>query len=227
MSRPHTVLIAAPHLLSALTARMKQEGGEWIAFTDTDALKALDVITRQRPDVVALERLFADTPRGIALIQRIKADPALAALVIRIVSLDAQATDAPVPSPSDEIRKPTAGAAVAAVLPSAGPLDARGTRRVPRFKVASSLEVLVDGNRSSLIDLSTSGAQVVSQIVLKPNQRVRMSFYDDHGTVRVGAMIAWASFEMPPDSGPRYRVGLEFVAADPRAIEAYLLRHKA
>ena len=206
---------------------MKQEGGEWIAFTDTDALKALDVITRQRPDVVALERLFADTPRGIALIQRIKADPALAALVIRIVSLDAQATDAPVPSPSDEIRKPTAGAAVAAVLPSAGPLDARGTRRVPRFKVASSLEVLVDGNRSSLIDLSTSGAQVVSQIVLKPNQRVRMSFYDDHGTVRVGAMIAWASFEMPPDSGHRYRVGLEFVAADPRAIEAYLLRHKA
>jgi CheY-like chemotaxis protein len=227
VSRPHTVLIAAPHLLSALTARMKQEGGEWIAFTDTDALKALDVITRQRPDVVALERLFADTPRGIALIQRIKADPALAALVIRIVSLDAQATDAPVPSPSDETHKPTAGAAVAAVLPSAGPLDGRGTRRVPRFKVASSVEVLVDGNRSSLIDLSTSGAQVVSQIVLKPNQRVRLSLYDDHGTVRVGAMIAWASFEMPPDSGPRYRVGLEFVAADPRAIEAYLLRHKA
>jgi PilZ domain len=214
-------------MLSALTARMKQEGGEWIAFTDTDALKALDVITRQRPDVVALERLFADTPRGIALIQRIKADPALAALVIRIVSLDAPATDAPVPLPSDETQRPTAGAAVAAVLPSAGPLDGRGTRRVPRFKVASSVEVLVDGNRSSLIDLSTSGAQVVSQIVLKPNQRVRLSLYDDHGTVRVGAMIAWASFEMPPDSGPRYRVGLEFVAADPRAIEAYLLRHKA
>src|SRR5262249_40310607 len=223
-----TVLIAAPHRLPAFTSRAAQDGGELLAFPDSDALRALDVILRQRPDVVALEQLFADSPRGTALIERIKADPALTTLEIRIVSLDVATTtrDLPMPVPADTL-KPAGGAAVAAVLPSAAPLDHRGTRRVQRFKAAEAVEVLVDGNRAALIDLSTGGAQVVSPIVLKPNQRVRVSLYDDQGTVRVGAIVAWAAFEMPPGTGPCYRVGLEFVAADPRAVEAYLLRHKA
>ena len=36
----------------------------------------------------------------------------------------------------------------------------------------------VDGNPAALVDLSTVGAQVVSPTVLKPNQRVRVSFGD-------------------------------------------------
>jgi len=227
VSRPRTVLIAAQHRLSAYTARAQQDGGEWLAFPDSDALRALDVILRQRPDVVALEQLFVDSPRGAALIERIKADPALTTLEIRIVSLDSVTTrDQTTASPPADALKTAAGAAVAAVLPSAAPLDGRATRRVTRFKMAA-VEVLVDGNRATLIDLSTGGAQVVSPIVLKPNQRVRVSLYHDQGTVRVGAIVAWAAFEMPPGTGPCYRVGLEFIAADPRAVEAYLLRHKA
>ena len=46
---------------------------------------ALDAITRDRPQIIALERDFASSRRGVALMNRIKADPALASTEIRIV----------------------------------------------------------------------------------------------------------------------------------------------
>lgn len=46
---------------------------------------ALDVITRERPQIIALERGFASSRRGVALMNRIKADPALSGSEIRIV----------------------------------------------------------------------------------------------------------------------------------------------
>jgi hypothetical protein len=49
------------------------------------------------------------------------------------------------------------------------------------------VEVAIDGNVATLIDLSIIGAQVVSQTILKPNQRVRMSIGDTSRPVRFGA----------------------------------------
>ena len=46
---------------------------------------ALDVIARDRPQIIALERDFASSRRGVALMNRIKADPTLASAEIRIV----------------------------------------------------------------------------------------------------------------------------------------------
>jgi hypothetical protein len=86
--------------------------------------------------------------------------------------------------------------------------------------------VLVDGNAATLIDMSPLGAQVVSLTVLKPNQRVRVTLADEAGTLRMSALIAWASFEIPPAAGPRYRAGLEFVNADAAALNAFRLRHQ-
>ena len=70
-----TVLIAAPEHLHAL----KEGFGDALAFSDADALKALEAITREKPKAVVLEQLFAATSRGAALIKRIKADPRSAA----------------------------------------------------------------------------------------------------------------------------------------------------
>jgi CheY-like chemotaxis protein len=81
-----TVLIAAPDLLSALTRR--EDLMRAVTFSDEDARAALDVITKQPPRLVALDRLFASTPRGAALIERIRRDPALAACEIRLVASD-------------------------------------------------------------------------------------------------------------------------------------------
>jgi hypothetical protein len=72
-----TVLIGATELLPALKERAGSLG-ETIAFSNLEAVKALETIVKRRPDVIALERLFAASPRGAAFIQRVKADPTLA-----------------------------------------------------------------------------------------------------------------------------------------------------
>jgi hypothetical protein len=215
------VLIAAPDLMPALKERTAVDGGELLAFTDSDALRALDVITKRRPTTVALERAFAATPRGAALINRIKADPALSQSEIRVVSHDssyARIASTRTADPSPAI------AAVAETPPEAtDPLDEEGTRGARRVTIASGVDVLIDGSPATLIDLSTSGAQVLSATALKPNQRVRVAFADERGTVRLSATVAWASFEIPP----RYRAGVRFLGGDGAAIEAYALRHRA
>lgn len=210
------VLIAPSEHLPALK-QLTQDAGEVLAFADTDALRALDAITRQRPGVIALERMFASTSRGAALINRIKADPALGACEIRIVAHDA------VPAPVTTAARPAATAAVAVEERPAAPLDQRGTRRAPRVRISDGVDVAVDGNTARLIDLSIVGAQVVSPVILKPNQRVRVSLPDAQRPIRVSAAVAWAFFEMPKGTpAPQYRAGIEFFDADPAAVQKFI-----
>jgi hypothetical protein len=117
---------------------------------------------------------------------------------------------------------------VPAVAPAApvAPLDQRGTRRAPRFRIAAKVEIQVDGHPATLVDLSTVGAQVVSVGALKPNQRVRITMGDAKVSLRFNAAVAWAKFEIPPGSGPRYRAGLDFVDADHKSVDAFCARHK-
>jgi hypothetical protein len=227
-----TVLIAAEDLLPALKEQALEDDGELIAFTDTDALRALDIISRRRPRVVALERTFAATPRGAALINRIKADPTLSGAEIRVVSHDvdsrivspaAAGARAAVPEPIRST-SPAPAPTSAAVITPAPPLDKRGTRRSQRYPIAGAVEVIVDGNTATLVDLSTIGAHVLSATILKPNQKVRMTVADDQITIRLNAVVAWAFFEMPPKIGPRYRAGIEFLDANAADVDAYRLR---
>ena len=229
MTQPCTVLIGAPDLLPVLKKRTGDGTSEMIVFSDADALHALDVITKRRPRLVALERLFAATPRGAALINRIKADPTLVQSEIRVVSHDTDYSRVLTRANGDAAAAGTGGvAAPSATAPdtTAAPLDQRGTRRAPRFSIAAKVEVTVDGNTAALVDLSLVGAQVIGAGVLKPNQRVRMALSDEAGILRFNASVAWAKFEIPPGSGPRYRAGIDFVDADPAGVEAYCARHR-
>jgi hypothetical protein len=231
VSPPCTVLIAAADLLPKLTQRAADPEGEVLAFTDADALRALEAITKRRPALVALERVFAATPRGTALINRIKADPTLTHMEVRVVAHDAEFVRPARLAAAGNGGAPAAAPAPAFVHqppapPVKAPLDQRGTRRAPRFRLKGPLDVVVDGNQAELVDLSTIGAQVVSATVLKPNQRVRMALTDEEGTVRFNASVAWASFEIPPGSGPRYRAGVQFIDANAPAVDSYCQRHK-
>jgi hypothetical protein len=241
---PCSVLIAAADLLPTLKARAAITTGEVLTFTDSEALRALESIAKNRPRIVALERLFAATPRGAALINRIKADPALVQTEIRVLSHDSDysrivprpgaAASAGSPGPSAMTPPANTPAVAPARVERATPLatmepqelDQEGTRRAPRFKVTGKLDVLVDGNPAALVELSSCGAQVVSPTILKPNQRVRVALTDEAGTVRFSAAIAWAVFEIPP-TGPQYRAGLDFVDADAALIERFCERHQA
>jgi hypothetical protein len=216
-----TVLIADPHLLSTLTERMSAGDGELLTFSDADALRALEVITQRRAHVVVVERLFAATSRGAALISRIRADPSLRNSKIRIVSRDGDDVNTRLQPPSTgDVGNDAASAPLDAAI------DHVGTRRVTRQRVDEFVGVLVDGHLASVVDLSTNGAQVVSATVLKPSQRVHVSLSDEQGVLRFNAAVAWASFEIPRNGGPRYRAGIAFLDANSAEVYAYASRHK-
>jgi PilZ domain len=254
----YVVLIAAPDVLPAFKTRAAVADAEVLGFSDADVLRALEAITARKPRLVALERLFAATPRGAALINRIKADPSLAQTELRVLAHDsdysrvlprgtgpgggsptqtragggerepvvgAAAPSGPATSVDEEPRAKTEPAAAAATL-EPQPLDQRGTRRAARFRMAHKVETLIDGNPATLLDLSSVGAQVISPTILRPNQRVRMALSDEAGMIRFNATIAWASFEIPPQIGPQYRAGIEFVDADGTTLDAFCSRHR-
>ena len=210
MTEPCTVMVAASDLLPGLKERLGTIGGDLLTFTDAEALNALQAIVKRRPRIVALERTFAVTPRGAALINRIKVDPSLRQAEIRVLSHN-----------SDYSR----------VVPRAAPpgtpaLDQRGTRRAQRFKMAENVRVTLDGKSGTLVDLSTVGAQVMSSSGLKPNQRVAMALIDEASSVEFSASTAWTSFEMSPSGAPRYRAGLNFEDADAASVDAFCERHR-
>ena len=278
VTQPVTVIIGASDLLPGLKER-SGANGEVLTFSDSEALRALEAITHRRPYLVALEKLFAASPRGAALINRIKADPTQSSAEIRVLAHDSdfvrviQKGAGPPPAPPEPAASPfvapappepaaspfiapaaaaptaakPAPAAVQAAAPgatipqpapapapasaqapaAAAPLDQTGTRRAPRYKIAAKVDILLDGGPSALIDLSTVGAQVMSPGALKPNQRVRIGLSDEKANLRFNGSVAWASFEIPPGSGPRYRAGIEFIGADAAGVDAFCARHKA
>ena len=223
-----TVLIAAAEQLASLKER--EELVDTIMFSDAEALKALDVITRQRPDIVLLDRMFADTSRGAALVNRIKADPSLGNCEIRIVEDDRSFSQVPAHRRAEPVGQTSGGEGAIMViedLPSlpAAPLDQIGTRRAPRFKIVDGVDVEIDGNPATLIDLSVSGAQVISPTILKPNQRVRFIMPRTKPPIRLKAAVAWASFEIPKGLA-RYRAGIELFEADSAAMMRFIDRNK-
>ena len=230
-----TVLIAASEHLAALQQHPDLTDAE--AFVDTDALKALEAITRRRPQVVALDRLFAASARGAAFLNRIKADPSLASCEIRILDAGSAFTSAtpqpPAAGPSGAAPSSAAPssavpasavparATVAVAAPPAARREHTGTRRVERVDVTGNVEVLIDGNPATLVNISVVGAQVTSPSSLRPNQRVRMSLVDAARPFRFSGIVAWATFEMPKE-GPRYRAGISFYDAAPDAVTRFI-----
>ena len=210
-----TVLIAATEHLAAL--QQLEEFHDAQVFADTEALRALETIARERPAVVAIERIFASSTRGTAFINRMKADPGLARSEIRIVDADGAGQRAPARRPAAT----TVGTAPAAVAEAPSAAHHTETRRAPRFDIERHIEVLVDGNIATLVNISVAGAQVVSAATLRPNQRVRLSLAEAERPLRFSGVVAWATFEIPKD-GPRYRAGIQFTDAAPQAVERFI-----
>jgi CheY-like chemotaxis protein len=226
------VVIAASNLMPALRERLADEG-DLLTFADTEPIQALQAILANKPDLIVLERLFAATPRGAALINRIKTDPQLANAEVRVMSHTGDYVR--------QVAKPSAietpaGAFVSAGMPAGSTpvpaeprhLDWHGTRRAPRVRIRPGVEIQLDGNPVSVVDLSICGAQVLSATILRPNQKLRVSIPHDDFVMRFRGAVAWAKFELPqPSSPPRYRAGVEFMDADAAAVERFGSRNKA
>jgi hypothetical protein len=251
MSAP-AVIIAALNLTPSLCERLADEG-ELLTFADTEPIQALQTILEQHPRLIVLERLFAATPRGAALINRIKTDPQVAQAEIRVMSHTGDYTRvvsrgaAAVAAAESAASGPPAHAVVETVVETAAvetmeredepagdaapapprQLDWHGTRRAARYRIRQGVEIQLDGNPANLVDLSVMGAQVISATILRPNQRVRISVPTDDFVMRFRGAVAWAKFELPkPTEPPRYRAGVEFNDADPAAMDEYCNKHK-
>ena len=211
------VLIGPAGAIPALRERLTP-GAEVQTFTDTETLEALDHIVRSRPRIVALDYQFSLTSRGTALIDRIKDDPELQMCEVRVVAHDGALNRVTAKSKSSS-RLPVADG-------EAPTLDPRGTRRAARVSIRDGVDVLVDGNTATLVDVSAIGAQVLSSKMLKPNQRVRVTFSDGQAMIRCNGSIVWASFEMPKGQATRYRAGIELTSADASQITAFADRYK-
>jgi PilZ domain len=244
MSAP-AVVIAASNLMPSLRERLADDG-ELVVFPDTEPIQALQAILEHRPSLIVLERLFAATPRGAALINRIKNDPQLGHAEVRVmshsgdylrvVSKPSGSASPPAAAPGPEPAATSEGTALVTEAPSTAavaeppprPLDWHGTRRALRHRIRPGVEIQLDGNPAQVVDLSQVGAQVISQTILRPNQKVRVSVPNDDFVMRFRGSIAWAKFELPdPSAPPRYRAGIEFADADARAVEAYCHKNKA
>lgn len=213
------VLIAPASLLDLLRTRLDTHG-RIQSFTEHEVREAVEYIATARPPVVAIDEVFAVSTRGEALIGRITDDPELGACEIRILARE------PRPVPAPETVPVTAGAAEDVPAPRPA-FDRHGTRRVERVRLIEGVAVTVDGSPAELVDLSSCGAQLVSRIVLRPNQRVRLSLPEGTQAVRCGGAVVWASFEMPSGLPPRYRAGLRLSGIDGEVLEEYADRYRA
>jgi CheY-like chemotaxis protein len=224
------VVIAATNLMPALQERLSGEG-DLLTFADTEPIQALQAILEQRPSLIVLERLFAATPRGAALINRIKTDPQLGNAEVRVMSHTGDYTRQVAKPNKSEAASDAGGDAsrggAVAVESAARPLDWHGTRRAPRYKVRAGVEIQVDGNPASVVDLSSVGVQVLSTTILRPNQKVRVSIPNEEFVMRFRGAIAWAKFELPkPNDPPRYRAGVDFADADAAALDDFCAKIK-
>jgi hypothetical protein len=85
------------------------------------------------------------------------------------------------------------------------------------------VQVEVDGGPAVLVDLSATGAQLLSPTALKPNRAVKLTLPVDGNPVLCKGKIVWARLEPASKSRPlAYRAGVCFTTADEAAVEAFL-----
>ena len=80
-----------------------------------------------------------------------------------------------------------------------------------------AIDIVVDGHRAALVEVSSSRALMYCTVALRPEQKVRVVLRGSGTVVRTQARVTLAKYEMPKE-GPRYRVELAF-EGDTSAIE--------
>ena len=157
----------------------------------------------------------------------------------RIRSLELALRDAEMRAESAELeldrnrRAPVApaGAVLPAPLPIAAPVTpaappegeqyrgpARGARRVS-FKPEP--DVQIDGSTGKLVDLSLTGAQILTSSAINPNRLITVTLAAGENAVVCKAKVMWSRLE--PRAGQLwYRAGVCFSSGDQLALEALM-----
>jgi hypothetical protein len=113
--------------------------------------------------------------------------------------------------------KPNESFALLTSTSEAAGADRRAASRLDRAEWAT---VLIDGAAVELVDLSVTGAQIVSPMVLQPGGSVQVMLSSAADALRCEAGIVWGAFEIIGSTqAPCYRAGINFKDADRSALE--------
>ena len=220
MAESPVIVIAAADALSALK-KLPGVGQRILVFADADSLRAEEAVAQHRPNLIVLQWEFLGTPRGAMLIARIRGDPALRHAQIRVLA-----------DINEYIhlvsRRAKAGLEPGEAMPGEPlPPDYDGGRGTHRCRMRPGVEVRLDGDPTTLVNLSSSGAQLLVQKALRLNQQVRISIEDEQEMCRFRASVIWVSFERSTETGSQlYRAGLTFIDAHPELVEAMCSRNR-
>jgi PilZ domain-containing protein len=216
MGNDITVLIADPQRMTAFRDELHLRG-RVLRFSSTNLASVLESIRTNQPGIVAIDSVFAGTAQGRIFVERIGKlgiPPSEIQLVTRLNTGwgTRPLAQADLPQPMVDVKSTDLN-----------------TRRTPRFLVLDPLHATVEsGGTAGLVDISVMGAQVVSEPVLRPNQKIRVALPDGDESLLVTAHVAWSLFEKPNHvPQPYYRAGMEFTDAARQALEEYLRRHCA
>ncbi len=201
---PRTVFIGSESLLQAWNERGGQTS-QVISIPPNDLTYALELIGEAQPQVVVIEQAVAADGTGSALMDHLHDERYLRGTEVRLLPPD-RAADLMSSGPGD--LDPQAW-----LRELAQALPPRPERSAARVRVPDDERALIDGQPVTLIDLSAVGAQVRSEAVLKPRQRIRLVLPPERGSVRAVAVVAWSTFEIGPT--PTYRAGVAFTRAIP------------
>ena len=167
------------------------------------------------PKILVLDPTVVATARGAALVARIKAEPHLAAIQVRVLTEDEDHMPA-------ILVHPVMGSELA-VLKGSLPLDHCGTRDARRIPIRGPVHARVNDDPSQLIDLSHMGAQLLVSARLRPDQTVRLTLRDGPIQMECRAVVAWSTAS-PAGATVQYRVGVTFIDPDMEAIDALCAR---
>jgi hypothetical protein len=222
MANDVTVIIAESEQISAVRAA-RPIAGSVLYFSDSNLASALETIRTQSPKVVAVESQFAESGAGKAFVDRLRAitqDAEIQILTRSDTGWTAGAGNGGAP----------AAVAPAPAVESAAEAELAGlnTRRAPRYLVVEPAEAAADGTTINIVDVSVLGAQVISELVMRPKQRVKITIQEGDAGIRVVGRVAWSVFEKMRDHPmPRYRVGMEFDDGTKQELEEFLKKHCA
>jgi PilZ domain-containing protein len=214
---PSVIVIARSEQAAGLRKRLAPDSTVAL-FSDAESLKALAAVLGQAPRILALDRTFAATARGAALVRQVKGREEHAnATEIRVLA-------------EDENNQPlilsSRIASVESVMRASHPLDYCGTRRALRFDVIDRVQLAVNGERGRLVNLSFAGAQVVLPVRIRPEEALRITLTEAaaEDDTRARGVVAWCTVE-PKGPFMIYRAGVEFTEADTRRLEDLCIRY--
>ena len=214
-----TVVVADPQRMQQLRDGLPTPG-RVLRYPTSNLASALESIRANQPGLIILDSAFLHDEQGATFIERIR-NLSIPKIVLQQAVFDhGQWTMTSLDQAPPE-QRPADNQRVVAVR-QAG-LE---TRRAPRFMVQDIAQAIADGAPIDVVDLSVLGAQMISQPMMKPNQKIRVGLPDAHGNITLTANVAWSVYEKQANrSAPHFRVGIEFSNTEAENLEDYCKRH--